>query len=68
MFGSFLRVFGGVSFVLGIMFVAGAAGDCDGACMELANDMPTLLTNILIGFILTAGGAASFAAGEVLSR
>lgn len=68
MFGSFLRVFGGVSFVLGILVIAGATGDCDGACMEHANDMPTVLTNVLVGFILTAGGAACLTAGEIMKR
>jgi len=42
--------------VLGFLIVAGSAGDCDGKCVELANDIPTMLMAALIGFVgITAG-------------
>ena len=34
---------GGVLMVVGLMVVAGSANDCDGRCMEQANDTATML-------------------------
>jgi hypothetical protein len=34
---TFLNTFGYMLIILGIVSAAGAAGDCDGKCMELAN-------------------------------
>ena len=36
---TFFNIFGGTMIALGIMVVAGSAGDCDGKCMEYANTL-----------------------------
>lgn len=43
-----LNVFGALLLVLGLLAMGGSAGDCDGKCMEQANDIATML--------LVAGG------------
>ena len=43
MFKKISTGFGAVAIVLGIMMAAGSAGDCDGKCMEQANDLVTML-------------------------
>jgi len=50
--------------VVGIMMAAGAGGDCDGKCMELANDLTTTIANGLIGLFLLLSGAVVFIINE----
>jgi hypothetical protein len=47
--------------VLGIMAVAGSAGDCDGKCMEQANDISTML-------LVAGAGLVSMVLGASLAR
>ena len=35
---------GAFFFVAGLLMAAGSAGDCDGKCMEQANDLATMIT------------------------
>ncbi len=41
---TFLNIFGATLIALSIIAMAGAAGDCDGKCMENANPMWLMLT------------------------
>lgn len=50
-------VFGGLLIVLGLMAIAGSAGDCDGKCMEYANDLGTMLFVIFWGMVSIGLGA-----------
>jgi len=43
---------GGTLIIVGLMMVAGSAGDCDGQCMDQANSL---------GEMLMVGGAGLFA-------
>ena len=54
----FLNVFGTIALAVGLMAVAGSANDCDGKCMEYANDLPTMLMVVGYGLISMLGGAA----------
>jgi hypothetical protein len=53
---TFMNVFGSTLIFLGLMAVAGSAGDCDGACMDQANSIGVML-------LVTAGGFVSMALG-----
>jgi len=49
--------------VVGMMVAAGAANDCDGACMEQANDLGTMLMVAGAGlFAMFVGVLAVFSA------
>lgn len=61
-----LRVFGCFAVIVGLMAMGGSAGDCDGKCMEYANDLPTMLMVIGYGLIAVIGGAACVFASEKL--
>lgn len=48
-----MKVFIGAALVLiGIMMVAGSAGDCDGKCMEYANSLGDMLKSVGIGLTM----------------
>jgi len=51
-----MNVLGGILIVVGMMVMAGSAGDCDGKCMEYANDIGTMLKYAAIGFAITVAG------------
>jgi len=51
---TFLNTFGSVLIGLGIIAMAGSAGDCDGKCMELANPL-WLMALIAIGGLTSMG-------------
>ena len=65
--GKFLKGFGGIAIFVGIMALAGAAGDCDGKCGP-GNDLATMLTIIGYAFIGIMGGAAALMAGIKLDE
>jgi len=67
MFATGLKVFGGLAMFVGLMTIAGSAGDCDGKCMDQANDMATMLTLIGYGLIAMLGGFATLMAGVKIS-
>ena len=57
-----MKFVGIVLIFVGIILVAGSAGDCDGACPELANSMTDMLltsvagmVSMIIGFFLVKG-------------
>lgn len=54
-----INVVGGILVFGGLLAIMGSANDCDGKCMELANDIPTMLTVI-------AGGLASMGIGAAI--
>ena len=51
-----MNIIGGIMVIVGLMFVAGSAGDCDGKCMEYANTMEEMAIAIVIGLTLMATG------------
>ena len=57
-------IVGGMLVFLGIILMAGSAGDCDGACMEQANTLGEMMTIIAIGFSAVISGAILVANGE----
>ena len=54
---TFLQLFGGTAIFLGLMIAAGSAGDCDGKCMEQANDLATMLMVAGTGLVMMVAGA-----------
>ena len=44
-----INTFGALLIVIGIMMMAGSAGDCDGKCMESANTLTEMLMYSLMG-------------------
>ena len=57
MFKKISTGFGAVAIMVGIMMAAGSAGDCDGKCMEQANDLVTMLILAGTGVVFMAAGA-----------
>lgn len=52
-----INTFGALLIVIGIMMMAGSAGDCDGKCMESANTLTEMLMYSLMGLaLLLVGG------------
>ena len=50
------NVFGAILLIVGLMMIAGSAGDCDGKCMEYANTLGEMIIIALIGLTITAIG------------
>jgi len=48
---------GAFFFIAGIIMAAGSAGDCDGKCMEQANDFATMLILSGTGVVFMLAGA-----------
>ena len=62
-----MRAFiGGTLMIVGLMMVAGAAGDCDGACMDQANSLGEMIAVAAAGLFAMVVGF--LAAGDALSR
>ena len=58
-----MRTIGFILIVVGVMVAAGSANDCDGACMEQANDLGTTLMVAAAGvFAMIVGALAVFSA------
>tara|TARA_E500000081_G_scaffold140790_1_gene158156 strand:- start:509 stop:733 length:225 start_codon:yes stop_codon:yes gene_type:complete len=57
MFRKIATGFGALAFIAGIMMAAGSAGDCDGKCMEQANDFATMLILSGTGVVFMLAGA-----------
>ena len=51
-----INTFGALLIVMGIMMMAGSAGDCDGKCMESANTLTEMLMYSLMGLALMLFG------------
>ena len=50
------NVFGAILLIVGLMMMAGSAGDCDGKCMEYANTLGEMIIIALIGLTITTIG------------
>ena len=55
---------GAFFFIAGIMMAAGSAGDCDGKCMEQANDLATMITLAATGIVFMLSGVFFMLVGE----
>ena len=55
MFKKISTGFGATAIIVGIMMMAGSAGDCDGHCMP-GNDIPTMLMRAGTGLVLMISG------------
>jgi hypothetical protein len=64
MFKTIASGFGAICLFVGIIMMAGSAGDCDGACMEQANTMSEMLTIAGTGLIFALAGAWFVAVGQ----
>ena len=42
--------------IVGVLMMAGSAGDCDGKCMEYANTMGEMATMLIFGLTIAAIG------------
>ena len=59
------QTIGFILIVVGMMVAAGSANDCDGACMEQANDTATMLIVAAAGlFAMLVGALAVFSARD----
>ena len=47
---------GAFFFIAGILMAAGSAGDCDGKCMEQANDLATMIVLAATGIVFMLSG------------
>jgi len=51
-------IIGSILIIVGLMAMAGSAGDCDGKCMEQANTLGEMMIYAMIG--LTTAGVGAF--------
>jgi hypothetical protein len=51
-----LNITGMVMIIVGLLMMAGSAGDCDGKCMEYANTMGEMATYLIFGLTVAAIG------------
>ena len=51
-----LNITGMVMMIVGVLMMAGSAGDCDGKCMEYANTFSEKLIAVFIGFAMFGTG------------
>lgn len=51
-----VNFFGGTFVIVGLMMMAGSAGDCDGKCMEYANTLSEMALLVFLGLTMTAIG------------
>ena len=52
-----MKVLGSFLVVMGLVAIAGSAGDCDGKCMEYANTWKEMLMVVTVGIALVGTGA-----------
>jgi len=55
---------GAFFFMAGLLMAAGSAGDCDGKCMEQANDLATMITLAATGIVFMLSGVFFVIVGE----
>ena len=58
-------IIGSTLVIVGLMAMAGSAGDCDGRCMEQANTLAEMMIYAMIGLAMTGVGAITMAHGRV---
>ena len=64
MFKKISTGFGVTAIAIGIMMMAGSAGDCDGKCMEQANDLATMLMVAGTGLVMMISGVFFVMVGQ----
>ena len=64
MFKKIATGFGVTAIAIGIMMMAGSAGDCDGKCMEQANDVATMLMVAGTGLVMMISGVFFVMVGQ----
>jgi len=50
------NIIGMVMIIVGLLMMAGSAGDCDGKCMEYANTMGEMAISLILGLTIAAIG------------
>ena len=55
---------GAFFFMAGLLMAAGSAGDCDGKCMEQANDLATMITLAGTGMVFMLSGVFFMMVGQ----
>jgi len=55
---------GAFFFMAGLLMAAGSAGDCDGKCMEQANDLATMITLAATGIVFMLSGVFFILVGQ----
>ena len=55
---------GAFFFIAGLLIAAGSAGDCDGKCMEQANDLATMVVLAATGIVFMLSGVFFILVGE----
>jgi len=55
---------GAFFFVAGLLIAAGSAGDCDGKCMEQANDLSTMIVLAATGIVFMLSGVFFVMVGQ----
>lgn len=56
MFTTVVKGFAVTAIFVGLLMIAGSAGDCDGACMDQANTLGEMLTIIAVGIAAIVAG------------
>ena len=60
-----MKTIGFILIMVGMMVAAGSGNDCDGRCMEQANDLGTMLMVAAVGlFTMAVGALAVFIADK----
>ena len=55
---------GAFFFMAGLLIAAGSAGDCDGKCMEQANDLATMVVLAATGMVFMLSGVFFMLVGQ----
>jgi hypothetical protein len=50
------NIIGMVMIIVGLLMMAGSAGDCDGKCMEYANTAGEMAISLILGLTIAAIG------------
>lgn len=61
MFTTVVKGFAVTAIFVGLLMIAGSAGDCDGACMDQANTLGEMMTIIAMGIAAMGAGIITLA-------
>ena len=64
MFKKGITIFGAIAICVGLVMAAGSAGDCDGKCMEQANDLATMVVLAGTGIVFMLSGVFFVMVGQ----
>ena len=59
MFTTVVKGFAVTVIFVGLLMIAGSAGDCDGACMDQANTLGEMMTIIAMGIAAIVAGTVT---------